>query len=88
MLAWFVNSVRATILKVEDRRVTIEMLSVEGVDIVGENARINGLRTTGGRSRPPKEDHVDTSHELVYQIADGENIGSLEINSFCIVSWE
>jgi len=83
-----VNSVRATILKVEGRKVTFEMLSVEGVDIVGNDVKINGLRTTGVRSYPPKEDHVDTSHELVYEIVEGENIGSLQPNSFCFVTWE
>ena len=82
------DSVRATILKVEGRAVTIEMLSVEGIEIIGKDVRINGLRTTGVCSRPPKEEHVDMSHALVYHIIDGESMGSLQVNSLAVITWE
>ena len=82
------DSVRASILKVEGRAVTIEILSVEGVEIIGKDVKINGLKTTAPPSRPPKEEHVDMSHALVYQIADGQSTGSLQVNSFCVVTWD
>jgi hypothetical protein len=82
------NSVRAIVIKLSKRSVTILIAGYDELGRIGPYVRINGLQTFCGYSRPPEGGDEDISNLFVFEILDGEDISSLKAGSVCEVTWD
>jgi hypothetical protein len=80
--------VRAIIIKLDKRSVTILIADYDKLGKIGHSVKIDGLKTFSGHSRPQKEKGEDTSNMFVFEILNGEDISSLKAGSVCEVTWD
>jgi len=78
------KSLKAEVLSFEYRKITMRFPTVEEAGSIGKDARINGLKTTGGHKFSPNH----PANVLEYTIKDGEDTGSLQGASHCKVTWD
>jgi len=78
------KALKAEILRFEHHRITMRFPTVEEAGSIGKDARINGLRTTGGHEFSPNHPAI----VLEYTIKDGEDTRSLQGASHCKVTWD
>jgi len=82
-----VNSVKAIVIKINKRSVTVLIAGYDDLGKIGPYVKINGLKTFCGYSHPPQIKDEDMSNTFVFEMLDSEDISSLKTGSVCEVTW-
>ena len=82
------NAIKAIIIKVDKRVVTVLVAGYGDLGKIGPYVKINGLKTFCGYSHPPQIKNEDMSNTYIFELLDGEDVSSLKAGSVCEVTWE
>jgi hypothetical protein len=85
------QSLKATILRLEDHTLTIGIEDADVACLAGKDVRINGLKASGVKPVPCSESEAtttDLTNALLYRLADKDKTNSFAVGSVCEVTWD